>query len=80
MLLQDAFDAAQVFLDTVIRPVHRVEIVICRCEETDEGWEFAYDSRAYLENQEFREALVGNGPVVIPRTGDAPYIRSVFPR
>jgi hypothetical protein len=78
MVLQDAFQVAQRFLDGVIRPEHQTEIVICRCRETDEGWEFAYNSRAYLEEQEFREALAGNGPIVVPRTGEAPYIRSVF--
>ena len=78
MVLQDAFVAAQRFLDQVVRPEHQTEIVICRCNEIDHGWEFAYDSRAYLEEQVSRAALVGNGPVVVPRSGDAPYIRPVF--
>ncbi len=78
MILEDAFEAAQEFLDTVIRPEHAIEIVIHRCKETDEGWEFAYNSRAYLEKQELNTGLVGNAPLVVPRTGAAPYVAAMF--
>jgi hypothetical protein len=78
MVLQDAFVVAQRFLDDVIRPEHKTEIVIGNCSETGEGWAFGYDSRAFLERGDITSALVGNGPVIVPRSGEAPYIGSVF--
>lgn len=78
MLLQDAFKIAQRYLDEFVRPEHEVEIVIARCREIDEGWEFSYNSRAFLEERNFSLALAGNGPVVVPRSGEAPYLGSVF--
>lgn len=80
MLLQDAYAIAQSFLDELVRPKHVSEIVIARCKEVDEGWEFDYNSREFLEGGEVRASLAGNGPVVVPRSGTAPYIGSVFRR
>jgi hypothetical protein len=80
MVLQDAFERAQKFLDEVIRPKHDVEIVICHCGETDEGWSFGYNSRAWLEDGHVVSSLVGNGPVIVPKSGDAPYVGPLFPR
>jgi hypothetical protein len=80
MVLQDAFEIAQRYLDEFVRPEHRIEIVIARCKEIDGGWEFDYNSRAFLEERDFSAALAGNGPVVVPRTGEAPYVGSVFRR
>ena len=79
MVLQDAFKVAQRFLDEVIRPEHESEIVIGKCEETAEGWVFGYNSRAFLERGDISSVLAGNGPVVVPKSGAAPYIGSVFP-
>jgi hypothetical protein len=78
MLLQDAFEAAQRFLDEVIRPKHEVEIVIAKCGEVDEGWVFGYNSRAFLEHEDISSSLVGNGPIIVPRSGAAPYIGPLF--
>lgn len=78
MVLQDAFEQAQRFLDEVIRPMHQSEIVICRCEEIEEGWSFGYNSRAFVEDGDIMSALAGNGPVIVPRSGAAPYIAPVF--
>jgi Immunity protein 35 len=78
VVLQDAFEAAQRFLDEVIRPENEVEIVINKCEEIDEGWAFGYNSRAFLERGDISSALAGNGPVIVPKSGAAPYIGSVF--
>jgi len=33
------------------------------------GWVFNYQSRAYMENREFSDMLVGQGPVVIRDDG-----------
>lgn len=79
MVLQDAFAIAQQFLDEVIRPEHSVEIVIARCAETEEGWTFSYNSRAFVEDGDIASSLVGNGPVVVPRSGEPPYVGPLFP-
>jgi len=79
MVLQDALEIAQQFLDQVIRPEHSAEIVIARCSETEEGWTFGYNSRAFLEHGDIASSLAGNGPVVVPRSGEAPYVGSLFP-
>jgi hypothetical protein len=77
MVLQDAFEAAQRFLNEVVRPLHRTEIVIVTCASTDTDWIFGYDSRAFVEEGKLSAALVGNGPVVVPRSGQAPYVGPV---
>ena len=79
MVLQDAFEAAQKFLDEEIRIKHRTEIVISKCRELDDAWSFSYDARAYLENGVF-PALAGNCPIIVPKSGAAPYIASIFGR
>jgi hypothetical protein len=79
MILQDAFERAQQFMDDKIRPEHSAEIVISGCEETEEGWKFYYDSRPALEQNDVMFALTGNGPVVVPATGEGPYVGEVFP-
>lgn len=71
MVLQDAFAEAQRFLDEVIRPEHQFELVISHCLEIEEGWSFAYDSRAFIEDGDILSALAGNGPVIVPRSGAA---------
>ncbi|WP_394359229.1 YrhB domain-containing protein [Amycolatopsis sp. SB7-3] len=80
MVLQDAFEAAQRFLDAKIRPKHATEIVIARCVENDEGWAFGYNSRAFLEDGDVMSSLVGNGPIIVPRSGADPYVGGIFPR
>ncbi|MFI5587905.1 YrhB domain-containing protein [Amycolatopsis sp. NPDC051758] len=77
MVLQDAFDAAQRFLDGGIRVRHAVEIVINDCEKVPEGWAFYYDSRAFLEEGDILSALAGNAPVIVPESGE-PYLGSMF--
>jgi len=79
MLLQDAFEIAQQFLDEVIRPEHSTEIVIARCAETEQGWTFSYNSRAFLEDGDVASSLVGNGPVVVPGSGEPPFVGPLFP-
>ncbi len=78
MLLQDAFELAQAFLDKQIRPEHELEIVIARCDETAETWVFGYNTRAFLEDGDIMSSLAGNGPVVVPKSGEPAYVGPVF--
>lgn len=80
MILQDAYEAAQRYLDEVIRPEHPEEILIARCEEVDEGWSFGYNTRDFLEGGDVSASLVGNGPIFVPQDGGPPSVSSVFSR
>lgn len=80
MLLQDAYEIAQRFLNENIRPEHQREVVIARCVETDDGWEFGYNTREFLEQGVIRASLVGNGPVIVPRSGEEPFLAPVLKR
>lgn len=78
MVLQDAFESAQRFLDQVVRVDHDIEIVIATCSEMPDGWAFGYNSRSFLEDGDIVSSLIGNGPVIVPKSGAQPYIGSVF--
>ncbi len=80
MVFQDAFEAAQKFLDDGIRVRHDTEIVISSCKEVSDCWVFYYDSRAFLEDGDILSALVGNKPVIVPKSGADPYIGSIVKR
>lgn len=79
MVLQDAFERAQRFLDEVIRPEHSTEIVICTCDETTDSWVFGYNSRAFIEDGDIMSAPAGNGPVIIPKSGEPPHLGPSVP-
>ena len=38
-----------------------------RTIETDFGWVFFWNSKRYLETDEFQYALAGNGPLIVDR-------------
>ena len=38
--------------------------------EWDHGWVFFYDSRTYVETDDFSHALAGNAPIVVLRSGE----------
>jgi len=74
VVLQDAFEAAQALLDAQIRPGHGPDVVICSCEEFPSAWVFGYNTRRFLVDLEITASLVGNGPVVVPKSGRPPYL------
>jgi hypothetical protein len=78
MIFQDAYESAQRVLDAIVRPIHHVDVVISGCEDSGRAWVFWYDARTYLENDAFSDALVGNGPVIVPKSGRPAFIGSVF--
>lgn len=77
MVLQDAFEAAQRYLDAVIRRENVAEIVIATCEEHTDAWSFGYNSRAFIEDGDILSALAGNGRIIVPKSGTDPYIGPV---
>jgi hypothetical protein len=78
VILQDAYEQAQRFLDESVRPTHKVEIVISAVEEVRSAWVFSYNSRRYLESREITTSLVGNGPVIVPKSGALPFLSRLF--
>jgi hypothetical protein len=74
MVLQDAYDRAQAFLDERVRPLHDADIVICSCQEFPSAWVFGYNTRALLDEGNISASLVGNGPVMVGKSGQVPYL------
>ena len=49
------------------------EWVLTGVEEYDSAWAFSYNTRKYVDGGELRDALAGNGALVVPKTGDEPW-------
>lgn len=47
--------------------------ILTHVQEYDTAWAFGYNSRAYVERGEVRLSLAGNGPLIIPKSGDDPW-------
>ncbi|MFB9336498.1 YrhB domain-containing protein [Actinoplanes octamycinicus] len=62
---------AQKMLDGAIRKFTS-DVVICSCQEFPSSWVFGYQTRRFLQG-DFMASLVGNGPVVVPKSGEPPY-------
>lgn len=74
IVMQDAYEAAQDLLDRVVRPQCGIDVVICSCQEFPTAWVFGYNTRRFLQDMELLASLVGNGPVVVPKSGEPPYL------
>lgn len=74
MILQDAYIVAQKYLDLTVRTRGHDEIVICSCEEFPDAWVFGYNTRLFLEHLELVNSLIGNGPVVVPKSGESAFL------
>ena len=72
--MQDAYEAAQELLDRLLRSVHGTDIVICSCREFPTAWVFGYNTRRFLQDQNLLATPVGNGPVVVPKSGKPAYL------
>jgi hypothetical protein len=49
-------------------------VIKCSCEEYPTAWVFGFNTRRFLVDMEITALLVGSGPVVVPKSGDAPYV------
>lgn len=74
MLFQDAFQTAQQLLDDLVRSEHADEIVIGSCQDHASAWVFGYNTRQFLQDGVIAASLAGNGPVIVPKDGSAPYL------
>ena len=55
------------------------EIIIVNTDETKHSWVFNYQSRPYVENGDFSQSLVGNGPCVVLKTSGKFAFTATFP-
>ncbi|XTZ15291.1 YrhB domain-containing protein [Micromonospora echinospora] len=76
MVFQDAYEAAQRYLDANVRGQHPLEIVIASCSEYANFWVFGYNTRRFLLEMDFMASLAGNGPIVVPKNGDELFLAS----
>lgn len=74
LLLQDAYEAARELLDGLLRRGDHGDVVIASCTEFPSAWVFGYNTREFLKGGDFLRSLVGNGPVVVPKSGAEPYL------
>jgi len=56
--------------------MHGRDVVICSCEEYSNAWVFGYNTRRFLVDMEITASLVGNGPVIVPKSGRPPFLGS----
>ena len=49
------------------------EWVLTGVEEYDSAWAVFYNMRNYADSGELRDALAGNGALIVPKTGAEPW-------
>jgi hypothetical protein len=63
-----ARDAAEEFLDEVLRPEHpELELTITEVLEFPTSWVVGWNTRAWAETQSISQALAGNGPIIVSK-------------
>lgn len=75
IFLQDAFDAARALV-AEIADQHATDIVMIAMIDHPRAWAFTYNTRAFAEGRDPLASLVGNGPVVVPKSGTPPFLAS----
>lgn len=49
------------------------EWVLTGVEEYDSAWAFYYNTHKYVDSGDLRDALAGNGALVVPKAGGEPW-------
>lgn len=71
---EEARELASAFLADRSDHFRTGEWVITAVEEHETAWSVGYQSRAFLETGDISRSLVGNGPVVVPKSGANPWL------
>jgi hypothetical protein len=50
------------------------EWVVTRADEYDAAWSVGYQVRLFTESGRIVDSLAGNGPVVVPKSGEQPWV------
>lgn len=58
-----------------------LDLVLCseRTIDTDVGWVFFYESRQYLDSRDEHDRLMGNGPILVARSGAVHLLGTTLP-
>lgn len=76
----DARRMAEAYVQAEIEPRIRVELAISEFSEYSTCWVAIYNTKRFLETGSNRDALAGNGPLIINRkTGSLREGRSALP-
>ncbi|MFI6272826.1 YrhB domain-containing protein [Micromonospora zamorensis] len=62
------------FLADRMDEIRAGEWVITEARERETAWSVGYQSRAFIESRRISDALVGNGPVVVSKSGAEPWL------
>ncbi|MEV6368794.1 YrhB domain-containing protein [Micromonospora musae] len=71
---EEAREVAFAFLADRTDKVRAGEWVIIGAWEHETAWSVGYQSRAFIESGDIHDSLVGNGPVVVPKSGADPWL------
>lgn len=71
---EEARELAFAFLADRSDQIRTGEWVIVGTREHEAAWSVGYQSRAFIESGDISRALVGNGPVVVPKSGADPWM------
>jgi Immunity protein 35 len=71
---EEAREVAFAFLADRIDHIRTGEWVITGAREHETAWSVSYQSRAFTESGDIHNALAGNGPVVVPKSGADPWL------
>jgi hypothetical protein len=61
----EARQIAEAFIQTEIQPTTSELLTLSDLEEFSKCWVATYNSRRFVETENFRYALAGNGPLII---------------
>jgi hypothetical protein len=77
---EKARDIAERYVMENIQPAIRIELAISELSEYSTSWVAVYNTKRFLETGSNRDALAGNGPLIINRrTGAVRKGRSALP-
>ncbi|MGC4744951.1 YrhB domain-containing protein [Micromonospora sp. DT201] len=71
---EEAREIASAFLAERIDEIRTGEWVVTGAWEHETAWSVGYQSRAFVESGRISDALAGNGPVVVPKSGADPWL------
>ncbi|MFG1893313.1 YrhB domain-containing protein [Micromonospora zamorensis] len=71
---EEAREIASAFLADRMDEIRSGEWVITGVQEHGTAWSVSYQSRAFVESGRISDALVGNGPAVVPKSGADPWL------
>ncbi|MFF0366955.1 YrhB domain-containing protein [Micromonospora sp. NPDC005087] len=71
---EEASEIAFAFLADRVDEIRTGEWVIAGTREHETAWSVSYQARAFIESGRIADALAGNGPVVVPKSGVDPWL------